>query len=118
MFRIGAGIHLVVGIQYAENHSVKPRHREELTMRALVFHFRSQNGLLVFLNQLSNAAEIERTVFMAFAAGLVMYVVLMVGYVVARRILKATPPQNQAAEVASGSGTAETSANELSTQPG
>ena len=87
-------------------------------MRALVFHFSSLIGLLIFLNQLSNAAEIERTVFMAFAAGLVMYVVLMVGYVVARRILKATPPQDRAAETASDSGTVKTSANELSTQPG
>ena len=85
-------------------------------MRALVFHFSSLIGLLVFLNQLSNAAEIERTVFVAFAAGLVIYVVLMVGYTVTRRILDATPPQDEAAEAPADA--AESNANELNTQPG
>lgn len=87
-------------------------------MRALVFHFSSLIGLLIFLNQLSNAAEIERTVFVAFAAGLVMYVVLMVGYTVTRRILDATPPQDETDEDSSEADAAQTSANELSIQSG
>ncbi len=56
-------------------------------MRALVFHFSSLVGLLIFLNQLWNAEEIERTIFMAFAAGLVMYTVLMISYTVTQRFL-------------------------------
>ncbi len=56
-------------------------------MRALVFHFSSLVGLLIFLKQLWNAEEIERTIFMAFAAGLVMYTVLMIGFTVTQRIL-------------------------------
>ena len=56
-------------------------------MRALVFHFSSLVGLLIFLNQLWNAEEIERTIFMAFAAGLVMYTVLIIGFTVAQRIM-------------------------------
>ncbi len=56
-------------------------------MRALVFHFSSLVGLLIFLKQLWNAEEIERTIFMAFAAGLVMYTVLMIGSTVTQRIL-------------------------------
>lgn len=87
-------------------------------MRALVFHFSSLIGLLIFLNQLSNAAEIERTIFMAFAAGLVMYTVLMVGFVVTRRILDAKPPADEADEAASDADALETSSPELSTQTG
>ncbi len=56
-------------------------------MRALVFHISSLVGLLIFLNQLWNAEEIERTIFMAFAAGLVMYTVLIIGFTVTQRIL-------------------------------
>ena len=56
-------------------------------MRALVFHFSSLVGLLIFLNQLWNAEEIERTIFMAFAAGLVMYTVLIIGFTVTQRIM-------------------------------
>ena len=56
-------------------------------MRALVFHFSSLVGLLIFLKQLWNAEEIERTIFTAFVAGLVMYTVLMIGYAVTQRIL-------------------------------
>ncbi len=56
-------------------------------MRALVFHISGLVGLLIFLNQLWNAEEIERTIFMAFAAGLVMYTVLMIGFTVTQRIL-------------------------------
>ncbi len=48
-------------------------------MRALVFHFSSLVGLLILLNQLTSTAEIERTLFTAFAAGLGLYTVLMVG---------------------------------------
>ncbi len=66
-------------------------------MRALVFHFSSLVGLLIFLNQLWNAEEIERTIFMAFAAGLVMYTVLMIGFAVGHRILVAIPPADEAA---------------------
>ena len=87
-------------------------------MRALVFHFSSLIGLLVFLNQLSNAAEIERTIFVAFAVGLVMYVVLMVGYTVTRRILDAMPPQDETDEADADADATPTSATELSTQPG
>ena len=66
-------------------------------MRALVFHFSTLVGLLIFLNQLWNAEEIERTIFMAFAAGLVMYTVLMIGYTMTRRILAqvANPPADE-----------------------
>ena len=56
-------------------------------MRALVFHFSSLMALLIFLNQLWNAEEIERTIFLAFTAGLVMYTVLMIGFTVIRRVL-------------------------------
>ncbi len=78
-------------------------------MRALVFHFSSLVGLLVLLNQLWGTAEIERTVFTAFAAGLVMYTVLVIGFAVARRIMAATPPEDEAAEA----GAEETNADEL-----
>ena len=81
-------------------------------MRALVFHISSLVALLVLLNKLSGTAEIERTVFMAFATGLVMYTVLMVGFAVARRIVAATPTED-AAEASSGSDAAQTGANEL-----
>jgi len=81
-------------------------------MRALVFHFSSLVGLLVFLSQVWNTAEIEQTVIMAFAVGLVMYTVLMVGFAMAQRIMAATPPADEAAE-ADGSATAETSTEEL-----
>ncbi|MFB3132143.1 MAG: hypothetical protein ACE10K_06450 [Rhodothermales bacterium] len=66
-------------------------------MRALVFHFSSLVGLLIFLNQLWNAEEIERTIFMAFAAGLVTYTVLMIGSTVTQRILArvANAPENE-----------------------
>ena len=56
-------------------------------MRALIFHFSSLIALLIFLNQLWNAEEIERTIFMAFAAGLVMYTVLIIGFTVTQRIM-------------------------------
>ena len=57
------------------------------TMRALVFHFSSLIALLIFLNQLWNAEEIERTIFLAFTAGLVVYTLLMIGFTVTRRVL-------------------------------
>ena len=84
-------------------------------MRALVFHFSSLVGLLVLLNQLWNAAEIEQTIVMAFGVGLVMYTVLMVGFTVVRRILDATPPPDEAFGEAPGSGAVETGADELTT---
>lgn len=56
-------------------------------MRALVFHFSGLIALLIFLNQLWNAEEIEQTIFMAFTAGLVIYTLLMIGFTVTRRIL-------------------------------
>ncbi len=56
-------------------------------MRALVFHFSSLIALLIFINQLWNAEEIEQTIFIAFTAGLVMYTLLMIGFTVTKRIL-------------------------------
>ncbi len=56
-------------------------------MRALVFHFSSLIALLIFLNQLWKAEEIERTIFMAITAGLVMYTLLMIGFTVTKSIL-------------------------------
>ena len=82
-------------------------------MRALVFHFSSLVGLLVLLNQLAGAAEIERTLFTAFAAGLVMYTVLMVGFAVVRRIKAAMPPAGEADETAASPGATESGADGL-----
>ncbi len=56
-------------------------------MRALIFHFSSLIALLIFLNQLWNAEEIEQTIFIAFTTGLVMYTLLMIGFTVTKRIL-------------------------------
>ena len=56
-------------------------------MRALIFHFSSLIALLIFLNQLWNAEEIEQTIFIAFTTGLVMYALLMIGFTVTKRIL-------------------------------
>ena len=78
-------------------------------MRALVFHFSSLVGLLVLLNQLTGTAEIERTLFTAFAVGLVMYTVLMVGFAVAKRIKAAMPSEEEADET----GADEAGADEL-----
>lgn len=61
-------------------------------MRALVFHISSLVGLLVLLNQLWNAAEIERTIFMAFGAGLTMYTALLIGFVMIQRIMAFATP--------------------------
>ena len=82
-------------------------------MRALVFHFSSLVGLLVLLNRLTSTAEIEGTVFTAFAAGLVMYTVLMVGFAVARRIKAAMPPADEAGETAASPGATESGSDEL-----
>ena len=82
-------------------------------MRALVFHFSSLVGLLVLLNQLTSTAEIERTLFTAFAAGLVMYTVLVIGFAVARRVMAAMPPADVAAEAASNPDADESGVNEL-----
>lgn len=71
-------------------------------MRALVFHFSSLVGLLVLINQLWNAAEIERTIVLAFTAGLSMYTILMVGFAVAQRIMTTAPAGGHAAEAAPG----------------
>lgn len=76
-------------------------------MRALVFHFSSLVGLLVFLNQLWHAADIERTLFMAFGTGLAMYIVLMVGFAMTQRILAATPPPNDGAGSAARPGSSD-----------
>ena len=84
-------------------------------MRALVFHFSSLVGLLYFLNQLWNAADIERTVFMAFAVGLVMYTVLMIGFAAVRRILDATPPPQEAGDEATGPDAIAANAGEVPT---
>ncbi len=84
-------------------------------MRALVFHFSSLAGLLVFLKQLWSSADIEQTVFMAFAVGLIMYTVLMIGFAVGRRILDATPPADRLVEAASSPGAQEAGVGEMST---
>ena len=85
-------------------------------MRALVFHFSSLVGLLVLLNQLWSKAEIERTVFTAFAAGLVMYTVLMIGFAVGHRILVAIPQADEAAGTTSEPDAEEPNTNELPPQ--
>ena len=82
-------------------------------MRALVFHFSSLVGLLVLLNQLTGTAEIERTLFTAFAAGLVMYTVLMIGFAVVRRIKASMPPADEADEAAASPDPTEPGADEL-----
>ena len=84
-------------------------------MRALVFHFSSLVGLLVFLNQLWHSAEIERAIFIAVAAGLVVYTILMIGFAMARRILAATPPPDDSAGKAARPGSAEAGADARTT---
>lgn len=70
-------------------------------MRALILHFSGIIGLLVFLNQLWNAAAIEHTFVLALGTGLGIYVVLMVGYLVVYRIVKNAPPQAEDEEESS-----------------
>lgn len=62
-------------------------------MHALFVQFSGLVGLLVFLNGLWGNAPVERTVFSAVAAGMVVYLSLIVGEALVRRILAYTPPQ-------------------------
>lgn len=57
-------------------------------MRALFLHLSGFVGLVVFLNQLSNAAALERTLWTASATGLGVYLVLVLAYVAVHRILQ------------------------------
>lgn len=72
-------------------------------MHALFVQFSGLVGLLVFLNGLWSNAPVERTVFSAVAAGMVVYLALIVGETLVRRILAYTPPQ-LAEEVAGDGG--------------
>lgn len=49
-------------------------------MRSIFVHLSSLLGLLIFINQLSDDAALENTVFLAFGVGLAAYLVLLLGY--------------------------------------
>ena len=68
-------------------------------MRSIFMHMSSLIGLLVFLSHLWRSAAVEETVLLAFGAGLAVYVVLVLGYALGRRIL-AQPPAPATAEAA------------------
>lgn len=64
-------------------------------MRSIFMHMSSLIGLLVFLSHLWRSAAVEETVLLAFGAGLAVYVVLVLGYALGRRIV--APPASPAA---------------------
>ena len=71
-------------------------------MRALYTQFSGLAGLLAFLNQLWNYAPLERTILMGFGAGVLVYLMLVLGDATINRILEHTPPR--LAEEAAGDG--------------
>lgn len=73
-------------------------------MHALFVQFSGLVGLLVLLNGLWDNTPVERTVFSAATAGMVIYLALIVSEALVRRILAYTPPQ--LAEEGAGGGRA------------
>ena len=70
-------------------------------MRAIFVHMSGFVGLLVFLNQLWSSAALDRTLWTAFATGIAVYLVLLVGYVTVHRIVRPVGVPPPAAEAAS-----------------
>lgn len=82
-------------------------------MHALFVQFSGLVGLLVFLNGLWGHAPLERTIFSSFASGMAIYLALLVGEAVVRRILAYSPPQlaEEATGGDGGTGTPEPAAD-------
>lgn len=59
-------------------------------MQTLFIHLSALIGLLAFVNQLVRYAPLERTIIVGVASGIVVYVVLMIGDVVVKRIVESS----------------------------
>jgi predicted lipid-binding transport protein (Tim44 family) len=61
-------------------------------MRALYIHISGLAGLLVFLKEVLNYAPLERTILVSATTGLTVYLMLIVGHTIVRRIMAYSPP--------------------------
>lgn len=80
-------------------------------MRALYIHISGLAGLLVFLKEVLNYAPLERTILVSATTGLTVYLMLIVGHTIVRRIMAYTPP------VAASKGNGASSSPDANGQP-
>jgi hypothetical protein len=67
-------------------------------MQTLYIHISALIGLFAFLNQLVRYAPLDRTILVGVAAGVAVYVVLMFGEMIVKRIVESQGTSEEAAQ--------------------
>lgn len=67
-------------------------------MQPLHIHISLFIGLVAFVNQLARFAPLDRTIIVGVGSGLAVYVVLVFGDLIVKKILTKAPQQNEDAD--------------------
>jgi hypothetical protein len=74
-------------------------------MQTLFVHLSALVGVLAFVNQLVRYAPLDRTIVVGVASGIAVYVVLMIGDVVIKRIVESSVGSEEEASTKGSVGT-------------